>query len=131
MSKGTLFGFIAAVCVVLGSILSATDKPLAFVDVPSMIIVIGGTFVALFLSYETGLALKAIRLMGKAFGRHKDSEASLKDEVGHISFRKTACRVWKTKLPTTSAPTIRFWLTVPIWSLPAIPALKSKPLWNI
>ena len=26
MSKGTLFGFIAAVCVVLGSILSATDK---------------------------------------------------------------------------------------------------------
>lgn len=52
MSKGTLFGFIAAVCVVLGSILSATDKPLAFVDVPSMIIVIGGTFVALFLSYE-------------------------------------------------------------------------------
>lgn len=66
MSKGTLFGFIAAVCVVLGSILSATDKPLAFVDVPSMIIVIGGTFVALFLSYETGLALKAIRLMGKA-----------------------------------------------------------------
>ena len=84
MSKGTLFGFIAAVCVVLGSILSATDKPLAFVDVPSMIIVIGGTFVALFLSYETGLALKAIRLMGKAFGRHKDSEASLKDEVGQI-----------------------------------------------
>ena len=84
MSKGTLFGFIAAVCVVLGSILSATDKPLAFVDVPSMIIVIGGTFVALFLSYETGLALKAIRLMGKAFGRHKDSEASLKDEVGRI-----------------------------------------------
>ena len=84
MSKGTLFGFIAAVCVVLGSILSATDKPLAFVDVPSMIIVIGGTFVALLLSYETGLALKAIRLMGKAFGRHKDSEASLKDEVGQI-----------------------------------------------
>lgn len=57
---------------------------MAFVDVPSMIIVIGGTFVALFLSYETGLALKAIRLMGKAFGRHKDSEASLKDEVGQI-----------------------------------------------
>ena len=73
MSKGTLF-----------AILAESDKPLAFVDVPSMIIVIGGTFVALFLSYETGLALKAIRLMGKAFGRHKDSEASLKDEVGQI-----------------------------------------------
>ena len=84
MSKGTLFGFIAAICVVLGSILSATDRPLAFVDVPSMIIVIGGTFVALFLSYETSLALKAIKLMGKAFGRHKDSEISLKDEVGQI-----------------------------------------------
>ena len=84
MSKGTLFGFIAAIVVVLGSILSATDKPMAFVDIPSVIIVFGGTFVALFLSYETGLALKAIRLMGKSFARHKDSEASLKDEVGQI-----------------------------------------------
>lgn len=135
MSKGTLFGFIAAVCVVLGSILSATDKPLAFVDVPSMIIVIGGTFVALSF-VRTGLALKAIRLMGKAFGRHKDSETSLKDEVGQIVrwayiIQKNGLQGLETKLPTTSAPTIRFWPTVPIWSLPAIPALKSKPLWNI
>ena len=51
MSLGTVLSFIAAIIVVLGSILSATDTPSAFVDIPSMIIVIGGTFVALFISY--------------------------------------------------------------------------------
>lgn len=84
MSKGTLFSFIAAICVVLGSILTATDKPQAFIDIPSMLVVVGGTFVALFVSYETGTAIKALRLMGKAFRRHHDSEISLKDEIGLI-----------------------------------------------
>lgn len=84
MSKGTVLAFIAAICVVVGSILAATDKPLAFVDIPSMIIVTGGTFVALFVSYETAHALKALRLMGRAFRSHGDSELSLKGEVGQI-----------------------------------------------
>ena len=84
MSKGTLFAFIAGICVVIGSIVSATDRPLAFIDVPSLIIVVGGTFVTLFISYETKNALQAIALMGKAFKEHRDSNASLKDEIGRI-----------------------------------------------
>lgn len=84
MSMGTLVSFIAGILVVLGAIISATDRPSAFVDVPSMIIVCGGTFVALFISYEFKTAMAAIKLMGKAFNRHSDSENSLKDEIGRI-----------------------------------------------
>lgn len=84
MSLGTVFSFIAAVIVVLGSIMSATDTPGAFVDIPSMIIVFGGTFVALFISYEPKTAFSAIKLMGTTFKRHADSEISFKDEIGRI-----------------------------------------------
>ncbi len=84
MSMGTVFAFIAAIMVVVGAIVSATDRPSAFIDVPSMIIVAGGTFVALFISYEIKTAIAALRLMGKTFSRHADSEASLKDEIGRI-----------------------------------------------
>ena len=84
MSMGTLVSFIAGTLVVLLSIITATDEPSAFIDVPSMIIVCGGTFVTLFISYEFKTAMEAIHLMGKAFNRHSDSENSLKDEIGRI-----------------------------------------------
>lgn len=84
MSLGTIFSFIAAAIIVLGSIFSATDAPGAFVDIPSIIIVVGGTFVALFISYETKTAINALRLMGTTFMKHPDSDVSLKDEIGRI-----------------------------------------------
>ncbi len=84
MSMGSVIAFITAICVVLGSIISATDKPFAFYNIPSMIIVAGGTFVTLFVSFEPKTAFSAIKLMGSAFKRHSDSEKSLKDDVGRI-----------------------------------------------
>ena len=84
MSLGTIFSFIAAAIIVLGSIFTATDAPGAFVDIPSIIIVVGGTFVALFISYETKTAINALRLMGTTFMKHPDSDVSLKDEIGRI-----------------------------------------------
>lgn len=84
MSLGTVFSFIAAAIVVLGSIMTATDTPGAFIDIPSMIIVAGGTVVALFISYETKTALSALKLMGTIFRKHSDSDISLKDEIGRI-----------------------------------------------
>ena len=42
MSMGSLIAFIAGFVVVIGSIMSATDKPMAFIDIPSIIIVVGG-----------------------------------------------------------------------------------------
>lgn len=84
MSISMLAAFVAGLMVVIGSIVSATDRPTMFIDIPSIIIVFGGTFVAVFISYEFKTALTAIKLIGQSFTRHRDSETSLKDEVGRI-----------------------------------------------
>lgn len=84
MSMGSLIAFIAGFVVVIGSIMSATDKPMAFIDIPSIIIVVGGTFVASFISYETKNAVAGLKMALSTFRKHKDSENSLKDEVGRI-----------------------------------------------
>ena len=84
MSMGSLLAFLAGFAVVIGSIISATDYPLAFIDIPSIIIVVGGTFVASFISYEAKTALGGLKLGLSTFKKHKDSNSSLKDEVGRI-----------------------------------------------
>ena len=81
---GSLIAFIAGFVVVIGSIMSATDKPMAFIDIPSIIIVVGGTFVASFISYEAKNAVAGLKMALSTFRKHKDSENSLKDEVGRI-----------------------------------------------
>ena len=84
MSMGSLLAFIAGFMVVIGSIVSATDRPSMFIDIPSMIVVIGGTLVASFISYEAKTALSGLKLGLSTFKKHRDSENSLKDEVGRI-----------------------------------------------
>ena len=58
MSMGSLLAFIAGFMVVIGSIVSATDRPSMFIDIPSMIVVVGGTLVASFISYEAKTAME-------------------------------------------------------------------------
>lgn len=97
MSISMLAAFLAGITVVIGSILTSTDHPLIFINLPSIIIVFGGTLVTLFISFEFKTALYALRLMLQSFHRHRDSEASLKDEIGRLVrwgyiIQKTACR---------------------------------------
>ena len=84
MSLNMIIAFVMGFVVVIGSIVSATDRPSMFIDIPSIIVVFGGTFVTLFISFELKTALAALKLVGQSFRRHKDSEMSLKDEVGRI-----------------------------------------------
>lgn len=84
MSLGTIVAFILGICTVVGSIVSATDRPMAFIDIPSVIIVIGGTFVTCFISYETKEALQAVKTILRPFKKYNDMNASLKDEVGRM-----------------------------------------------
>ena len=84
MSLGTIVAFILGICTVVGSIVSATDRPMAFFDLPSVIIVIGGTFVTCFISYETKVALQAVKTLLRPFKKYNDMNASLKDEVGRM-----------------------------------------------
>lgn len=84
MSFGSVLSFLFGFSVVVGAIVTATDRPLAFVDIPSIIIVLGGTVAALFISFEPKNAFSALKTMLTVFKRHEDSEKSLKDEVGRI-----------------------------------------------
>lgn len=126
-----IIAFVMGFVVVIGSIVSATDRPSMFIDIPSIIVVFGGTFVTLFISFELKTALAALKLVGQSFRRHKDSEMSLKTKsdvlfVGDTLSKKTAFRDLKTKLPNSSAKKIRFLPMARIWWLPVIPAPKSS-----
>lgn len=84
MSLGTLLAFLGGFAMVIGSIVTATDRPMAFVDFPSVIVVIGGTLITCFTSYETKDAITAFKTMLASFKKYKDMETPLKDEVGRI-----------------------------------------------
>lgn len=84
MSVGAIASFIMGFALIVGSIFAATDRPESFIDFPSVLVVLGGTFAALFISFEPKTAFSALRTMLEAFKRHPDSEKSLKDEVGRI-----------------------------------------------
>lgn len=84
MSLGTILAFLAGFGMVVASIVSATDRPMAFVDIPSVIVVIGGTIAACFISYEPKSAVKAFKTMFASFKKYKDLETSMKDEVGRL-----------------------------------------------
>ena len=75
MSLGTWFGFIGGFAMVIGSIITATDRPMAFIDIPSIIVVVGGTIMACFISYEMKTALSAFKTIGRAFKKYKDIDS--------------------------------------------------------
>lgn len=84
MSVGAIVSFIVGYTVLMASIMTATDRPSMFIDIPSVFVVVGGTFASLFMSYEFKNAKIALKTALAAFKRHSDSEKSLKDEVGRI-----------------------------------------------
>ena len=84
MSVGAIASFVMGFALVIGSVLAATDRPESFVDVPSLLVVVGGTVAALFISFEPKSAVSALKGLLLAFRKHPDSENSLKDEVGKI-----------------------------------------------
>ena len=84
MSFNTLIAFVVGCLLVFLSIVLVTDKPEAFIDIPSVAIVIGGTIAALFISYESKTAKEALKLIFKAFSGHRDSIRSLKYDIGQI-----------------------------------------------
>lgn len=84
MSLSSILSYLFGFAVVIGAIVTATDRPEAFIDIPSIIIVLGGTIAALFISFEPKTALEAFKLIFSTLKPHKDSSASLKEEVGRI-----------------------------------------------
>ncbi|MGE4281041.1 MAG: flagellar motor protein MotA, partial [Magnetospirillum sp.] len=59
MSLATLIGFLAGIILFIGSIFLATDNYFVFLDFPSFLMVVGGTFASTFISYEPRYVLQA------------------------------------------------------------------------
>lgn len=82
MSLTTIIGFLAGIILFLGSIFLATDNYLVFLDFPSFIMVVGGTFASTFISYEPRYVYQAFRLMASIFFAPKVQRGVLQGEVG-------------------------------------------------
>lgn len=103
MSIGTIIGLLIGLALFLGSIAIATDNFLLFVDLPSVIMVVGGTFSAAFISYEARYVFIALKTMLRIFSAPSINRGLLKSEVGRII--RWGYTVQKSGLPALEAET--------------------------
>jgi chemotaxis protein MotA len=93
MSIFTTLAFLGALGLFIGSIFLSTDAPAAFLDLPSFIMVVGGSCTAMFVSYEARYVLLALKLLIKIHSAPAITRNHLKAEVGR--FIKWASAVQK------------------------------------
>ncbi|MGD9639385.1 MAG: motility protein A [Alphaproteobacteria bacterium] len=84
MSMGTLVGFLGTWGLIIGSIVISTSSWGVFLNLPSFLMVVGGTVFCLFIGYETKSAIDTLRSISSIFFTHKQSQANLKEEVGRV-----------------------------------------------
>jgi len=84
MSFATIIGILGGIGLFVGAILLSTDNFLMFLDLPSFIMVIGGTFAATFVSYEPRYVFLALKLIGRLVFAPKVARNILTAEVGRI-----------------------------------------------
>jgi len=66
------------------TILLSTDMPGVFVDVPSMVIVIGGSYTAMFIAYDARDVFFSLKLFGSIFKKPASEALSYKEEVARV-----------------------------------------------
>ena len=84
MSLPTLLGVLFSIVLFVGSILLRTNKVTVFLDLPSFVMVVGGTLAATFVSYEARYVLLALRRMQSILFVSKVNRAILTHEVGRV-----------------------------------------------
>lgn len=84
MSINSFIGFLAAFGLFIGSILFSTDNPTIFLDLPSVVMVVGGTLAATFLGQEALYVLKALRAILSIFAPHRVGRSIMNQEVGRV-----------------------------------------------
>lgn len=80
-----------------GAIFMATDNYWVFVDIPSFIMVVGGTLASTFMAYEPRYVLLSLKLILRVMFSPKVGRNLLKSEVGRVI--KWAYTVQKSGLP--------------------------------
>jgi chemotaxis protein MotA len=76
----TLIGILGALALIVVTMLMSGDLSM-FINVPSVVIVIGGTFTAVMAKYSLGQYLSFVKMAGKSF---KNSEVNLGDLIDEI-----------------------------------------------
>ena len=84
MSIATILGFVFGMGLVGGAIFSATDNFAMFISVESLLIVIGGTLAASFISFEPRYVIGALKELGNLFKKPKADRKLLTAETGKI-----------------------------------------------
>lgn len=84
MSIATIVGVLGAFGLFLGSIAIATSNYWIFLNLPSFVMVIGGTLAATFISYEPRYVLLSLRLIMRIVMSPRIGRNVLKNEVGRV-----------------------------------------------
>lgn len=84
MSFATILGIIGGIGLFVGAIVMSTDNFMMFLDLPSFIMVIGGTFAATFVSYEPRYVMLSVKLIGRLVFAPKVGRNILTAEIGRI-----------------------------------------------
>lgn len=84
LSISTLLGVFFGVAVVAWGISGATNNPKAFLDYPSMLIVMGGTITSTFIGFRARYILKALWAIPLIFVRQKINPESLRNDIKRV-----------------------------------------------
>ena len=97
----TVIALICSIGLFVGSILTQTDNPAIFVSMSSVVIVVGGSLTAAFISYEPRYVILSLKLIGKVIFAAKIGRGVLKAEVGRVI--RWAYTVQKSGIPALEA----------------------------
>ena len=81
VSLGTLIGFISALVLFFGAIVLETDNYLMFINIPSIIMVLGGTLANAYISYQAMYVNNALKEAVKIFNQPKIDQNSLIKDI--------------------------------------------------
>jgi chemotaxis protein MotA len=84
MDLATILGLVLGTALVLAAVLLG-GSPLVFVNVPSILIVIGGTIAATFIKNRMGAVFGTVSVVKRAFSMKLGSPRALIDQVVHLS----------------------------------------------
>ena len=97
ISLTTVFALIGSIVLFLGSIVIATNHYIIFVDIASLVMVLGGVLAQTFISYEPRYVMIALKLIWRMMFASTVGRNVLKAEVGRII--RWAYTVQKSGIP--------------------------------
>lgn len=84
MSLAALLGVFFGVLLVLSSIFISTDNMLIFADLPSLLMVLGGTIATAFMSFQARYVFLAFKALWWMFEKPKSTREGLNEEIGRL-----------------------------------------------